>query len=90
MRAPLWVKLRCSQAIVVFFRSPTRDIEKTRAQWAWTGNKVRAGGSHAMTCSVMYHKRNRRLQDQFDTRRISDRLEEKLTQTDAASSVLLV
>ena len=29
--------------------------------------------------SVMYHEGNRRLQDQFDSRRISDRLEEKLT-----------
>src|SRR5215475_12312944 len=32
-----------------------------------------------MTHSVMYHEGNRRLQDQFDSRRISDRLEEKLT-----------
>ena len=29
--------------------------------------------------SVMFHEGNRRLQDQFDSRRISDRLEEKLT-----------
>jgi len=29
--------------------------------------------------SVMFHDGNRRLQDQFDSRRISDRLEEKLT-----------
>jgi hypothetical protein len=29
--------------------------------------------------SVMYHEGNRRLQDKFDCRRISDRLEEKLT-----------
>jgi predicted pyridoxine 5'-phosphate oxidase superfamily flavin-nucleotide-binding protein len=29
--------------------------------------------------SVMYHEGNRRLQEQFDSRRISDRLEEKLT-----------
>src|SRR5438046_3054722 len=32
-----------------------------------------------MTNSLMYHDGNRRLQDQFDSRRISDRLEEKLT-----------
>jgi predicted pyridoxine 5'-phosphate oxidase superfamily flavin-nucleotide-binding protein len=32
-----------------------------------------------MTGSIMYHEGNRRLQDQFDSRRISDRLEEKLT-----------
>ena len=31
-----------------------------------------------MTESVMYHEGNRQLQDQFDSRRISDRLEEKL------------
>jgi predicted pyridoxine 5'-phosphate oxidase superfamily flavin-nucleotide-binding protein len=31
--------------------------------------------------TVMYHDGNRRLQDQFDSRRISDRLEEKLTRT---------
>jgi uncharacterized protein len=29
--------------------------------------------------SAMYHEGNRRLQDKFDSRRISDRLEEKLT-----------
>jgi predicted pyridoxine 5'-phosphate oxidase superfamily flavin-nucleotide-binding protein len=32
-----------------------------------------------MPASVMYHKGNRKLQDRFDSRRISDRLEEKLT-----------
>src|ERR1043165_6333012 len=31
-----------------------------------------------MAESVMYHEGNRRLQDQFDSRRISDRLAEKL------------
>jgi len=31
--------------------------------------------------SIMYHAGNRRLQDAFDSRRISDRLEEKLTRT---------
>jgi hypothetical protein len=28
-----------------------------------------------MTDSIMFHEGNRRLQDQFDSRRISDRLE---------------
>lgn len=32
-----------------------------------------------MTESIMFHEGNRRLQDEFDSRRISDRLEEKLT-----------
>ena len=32
-----------------------------------------------MNNSIMYHDGNRRLQDQFNSRRISDRLEEKLT-----------
>ncbi|WP_198031689.1 pyridoxamine 5'-phosphate oxidase family protein [Bradyrhizobium sp. Ec3.3] len=32
--------------------------------------------------SVMFHDGNRQLQDQFDSRRISDRLEEKLTRTE--------
>ena len=32
--------------------------------------------------SIMYHEGNRRLQDRFDSRRISDRLEEKLTRTE--------
>src|SRR6185312_13386606 len=32
-----------------------------------------------MPASVMYHDGNRQLQDRFDSRRISDRLEEKLT-----------
>ena len=31
--------------------------------------------------SIMYHEGNRRLQDRFDSRRISDRLEAKLTRT---------
>jgi predicted pyridoxine 5'-phosphate oxidase superfamily flavin-nucleotide-binding protein len=34
-----------------------------------------------MTSSIMYHEGNRSLQDQFDSRRIADRLEEKLTRT---------
>jgi uncharacterized protein len=34
-----------------------------------------------MTDSIMFHDGNRRLQDTFDSRRISDRLEEKLTRT---------
>jgi len=34
-----------------------------------------------MPDSIMFHEGNRRLQDQFDSRRISDRLEEKLTRT---------
>jgi len=37
-----------------------------------------------MPDSIMYHDGNRRLQDQFDSRRISDRLEEKLTHTQFA------
>ncbi len=31
--------------------------------------------------SILYHEGNRRLQDQFDSRRLSDRLEEKLART---------
>jgi predicted pyridoxine 5'-phosphate oxidase superfamily flavin-nucleotide-binding protein len=38
-----------------------------------------------MTDSIMYHEGNRRLQDEFDSRRISDRLEEKLTRTQFTS-----
>jgi hypothetical protein len=34
-----------------------------------------------MTGSIMYHDGNRQLQDRFDSRRIADRLEEKLTRT---------
>ena len=34
-----------------------------------------------MTPSIMYHDGNRRLQDDFESRRIADRLEEKLTRT---------
>jgi uncharacterized protein len=34
-----------------------------------------------MTDSIMYHDGNRRLQEAFDSRRIADRLEEKLTRT---------
>jgi predicted pyridoxine 5'-phosphate oxidase superfamily flavin-nucleotide-binding protein len=35
-----------------------------------------------MPASVMYHDGNRQLQDRFDSRRISDRLEEKLMHTE--------
>ena len=35
-----------------------------------------------MAPSVMYHEGNRELQDRFDSRRISDRLEEKLMRTE--------
>jgi predicted pyridoxine 5'-phosphate oxidase superfamily flavin-nucleotide-binding protein len=34
-----------------------------------------------MADSIMYHEGNRRLQDQFESRRIADRLEERLTRT---------
>jgi predicted pyridoxine 5'-phosphate oxidase superfamily flavin-nucleotide-binding protein len=34
----------------------------------------------------MYHDGNRRLQDRFDSRRISDRLEEKLTRVEHTSN----
>ena len=34
-----------------------------------------------MTSQSMYHDGNRRLQDAFDSRRLADRLEEKLTRT---------
>jgi len=34
-----------------------------------------------MSDSLLYHDGNRQLQDAFDSRRISDRLEEKLTRT---------
>jgi uncharacterized protein len=42
---------------------------------------ARARGATPMADSIMYHEGNRRLQDEFDSRRISDRLEEKLTRT---------
>ena len=35
-----------------------------------------------MTDSAMFHDGNRQLQDRFDSRRISDRIEEKLTRTE--------
>src|SRR5689334_9023711 len=38
-------------------------------------------GGSPMPESIMYHDGNRQLQDRFDSRRISDRLEEKLTRT---------
>jgi len=34
-----------------------------------------------MTSSILYHEGNRELQDRFESRRIADRLEEKLTRT---------
>ena len=40
-----------------------------------------------MSDSLMFHAGNRRLQDQFDSRRIADRLEEKLTRTAFTESV---
>ena len=38
-----------------------------------------------MTDSILYHDGNRQLQDRFDSRRISDRLEEKLTRVQFTS-----
>lgn len=38
-------------------------------------------GNATMTDSIMFHEGNRELQDKFQSRRISDRLEEKLTRT---------
>jgi predicted pyridoxine 5'-phosphate oxidase superfamily flavin-nucleotide-binding protein len=35
-----------------------------------------------MPASVMYHEGNRQLQDRFDSRRISDRLEQRLTRSE--------
>jgi hypothetical protein len=40
-----------------------------------------------VTKSIMYHEGNRRLQDAFDSRRISDRLEEKLTRTELSPAL---
>jgi hypothetical protein len=46
----------------------------------WTARlNLMTGGGAAM--SILYHDGNRQLQDRFDSRRISDRLEEKLTRT---------
>lgn len=39
-----------------------------------------------MADSIMYHQGNRRLQDQFDSRRISDCIEQKLTRTQFTDS----
>src|ERR1700759_2182707 len=38
-----------------------------------------------MPASVMYHEGNRQLQDRFDSRRISDRLEEKLNRQELSA-----
>lgn len=38
-----------------------------------------------MADSIMYHDGNRQLQDRFDSRRISDQLEEKLTRVQFSS-----
>src|SRR6202142_3300787 len=42
---------------------------------------IRADDRRGNAMSIMYHDGNRQLQDRFDSRRISDRLEEKLTRT---------
>src|SRR2546423_4164130 len=43
--------------------------------------RKRNAGRAPMPDTIMYHEGNRRLQDRFESRRISDRLEEKLTRT---------
>src|SRR5712691_12364708 len=40
-----------------------------------------ASDERAVGMTIMYHDGNRRLQDEFESRRIADRLEEKLTRT---------
>jgi hypothetical protein len=42
-----------------------------------------------MTDSIMFHDGNRLLQDAFDSRRISDRLEKKLTRTAFCACALI-
>lgn len=46
-----------------------------------SADRSRSSETKAVPMSIMYHDGNRRLQDEFDSRRISDRLEEKLTRT---------
>src|SRR5262249_51147959 len=58
----------------------TRPCSTSLANWRTSAASSGHRGE-AMTASIMYHDGNRRLQDQFDSRRISDRLEEKLTRT---------
>ncbi len=44
-------------------------------------NKRNSPDPRGAAMSIMYHDGNRQLQDRFDSRRMSDRLEEKLTRT---------
>src|SRR4029079_3125545 len=46
--------------------------------WRYTRHLKSEG---AMTASFCYHEETRALQDQFDSRRIADRLEDKLART---------
>src|SRR5712691_6918794 len=45
------------------------------------GSRLRRRRHEGCDMTIMYHDGNRRLQDEFDSRRIADRLEEKLTRT---------
>src|SRR5215470_15929886 len=56
--------MRCAGRVVCSAAQRAQDIDSRR---------------RPMPASVMYHEGNRQLQDRFDSRRISDRLEEKLT-----------
>jgi hypothetical protein len=47
----------------------------------WRSNHNICAGDAVLTNTVMYHQGNRRLQDEFDSRRIADWLNEKLTRT---------
>jgi hypothetical protein len=57
------------------------NFSPAAAHWRIVGTTGEENGKTSMPDSIMYHDGNRQLQDAFDSRRISDRLEEKLTRT---------
>ena len=57
-----------------FFHEVMRLYERRAGELSFSSQQ-----GDAMVGSIMYHEGNRRLQDQFESRRIADRLEEKQT-----------
>src|SRR5882757_10454094 len=80
---PAATRPTAAKTIVSFFTNPTPirvDDQYSSVQSLRGVDKARMGRT-PMPHTIMYHDGNRRLQDQFDSRRISDRLEEKVMRT---------
>jgi predicted pyridoxine 5'-phosphate oxidase superfamily flavin-nucleotide-binding protein len=64
-----------------FLRQSFARFARFRLHAAALDGAIEPDDRRGAAMSILYHDGNRQLQDRFDSRRISDRLEEKLTRT---------